>query len=154
MPIELPQTVLEYVEQHFVMSLATHGPEGPWAAAVFYARDGDDLIFLSSPRSRHGTNLARDPRCAATIHAEVCDWRQIRGIQLEGQVAELGGDERARAQHCYGEKFPFARPATAVPAIVEALARVRWYRLRIARLYMIDNQRGFGGRELFEAGGE
>jgi hypothetical protein len=133
------------------MTLATHGADGPWAAAVFYARDGDDLIFLSSPASRHARHLALDARCAATIQPEVADWRSIRGIQLEGGVAEIDGDERARAQHCYWEKFPFAHPAKAVVAIQQALARVRWYRLRVARLVFVDNGRGFGQREVFEA---
>jgi uncharacterized protein len=34
---------------------------------------------------------------------------------------------------------------------VSALARVRWYRLRISRLYFIDNARGFGQREQFDS---
>ena len=43
------------------------------------------------------------------------------------------------------------RPGIAPPAIVTALARVRWYRLRIVQLYFIDNAHGFGKREQFEA---
>ena len=43
------------------------------------------------------------------------------------------------------------RPGSAPAAIVLALARVRWYRLRISRLYFIDNQRGFGQRQQFDA---
>ena len=31
---------LAYVAGHHVMTLATQGPDGPWAAAVFYAADG------------------------------------------------------------------------------------------------------------------
>ena len=47
-----------YVEGHNVMTLATHGPEGVWAAAVFYANDGFTLQFLSAPSSRHSRNIA------------------------------------------------------------------------------------------------
>ena len=151
MAIRLPDTVARYLGQHHVMTLATQGPDGPWASAVFYAADGDALTFLSSPGTRHSRNLAADPRCAATIHSEVAEWQLIRGIQLEGRVDELAGDERERAIGRYGEKFPFDRPAVAAPAIVQALARVRWYRLRIARLHFIDNQRGFGQRQTYEA---
>ena len=37
----------------------------------------------------------------------------------------------------------------APAAILEALARVQWYRLRVARLFFIDNSRGFGRRQQF-----
>ncbi len=149
--MKLPPEVAEFLAAHHVMTLATQGASGPWAAAVFYARDGDDLVFLSSLSSRHCTDLAADSRCAATIHGETLDWRSIRGIQLEGHVGELTGDDRARAQQLYAERFPFIRPGGAPAAIAAALARVRWYRLRIARLHFIDNARGFGQRQQFEA---
>ncbi|MFO1219494.1 MAG: pyridoxamine 5'-phosphate oxidase family protein [Burkholderiaceae bacterium] len=151
MSLSLPPAVVQHLAAHHVMTLATQGPDGPWAAAVFYARDGDDLIFLSSPSSRHARDLARDARCAATIQSEVAEWRGIRGIQLDGHVDELAGDARERAMQVYGRKFSFVQPALAAPQIVQALARVRWYRLRIARLYFIDNAQGFGQRQLFEA---
>ena len=151
MTLELPPPVARYLSAHHVMTLAAQGADGPWAAAVFYASDDHDLIFLSSPTSRHARQLALDARCAATIHSEVTDWRSIQGVQLEGRVHSLAEGERARAMQVYGEKFPFVRPAVAAPAIVQALARVHWYRLRIARLYFLDNAQGFGQRRLFEA---
>ena len=39
MQVILPQAVADYLGGHHVMTLATCGPEGPWAAAVFYASD-------------------------------------------------------------------------------------------------------------------
>ena len=147
----LPDAVARYVARHHVMTLATQGPDGPWASAVFYAEHGDALVFLSSPATRHCRNLAADARCSAAIHSDVDDWQLIQGIQLEGRVDELAGDERDRAIVRYAEKFPFVRPAVAAPAIVQALARVRWFRLCIQRLHFIDNRRGFGQRQTFEA---
>ena len=151
MALNLPAPVAQYLVEHHVMTLATHGADGPWAAAVFYVPDGDDLIFLSSPTTRHCRDLALQPRCAATIQSDAQEWQSIQGIQIEGSVSELQGDERARAQQIYGERFPFVRPGTAPAAIVLALARVRWYRLRITRLYFIDNRLGFGKRKQFDA---
>ena len=43
------------------------------------------------------------------------------------------------------------RVADVPGPIAEALARVRWYRLRIVRLHFIDNAHGFGKREQFDA---
>lgn len=151
MALKLPLHIDEFIARHHVLTLATHGDDGPWAAALFYVREGDDLIFLSSPQSRHCKNLISDPRCGATIQPETVNWRDIKGIQVEGRARELSVGELARAQHVYGERFPFVRPGIAAPALLAALAKVRWYRLQVAKLYFIDNERGFGNREVFDA---
>jgi uncharacterized protein YhbP (UPF0306 family) len=144
----LPQSAADYLAGHHVMTLATQGDDGPWAAAVFYASDGCSLIFLSSPTSRHCRNLARDARCAATIQEDYSDWARIKGIQIEGRVRELRGEEEKRAQHIYGEKFPDVGPlANLPPAIVKALAKVRWFLLVPERFHFIDNSKGFGHRD-------
>ena len=151
MSVILPQPVVDYLAAHYVMTLATQGSQGPWAAAVFYASDGESLIFLSSPTTRHCINLELDARCAATIHDDQGDWTRIKGIQLEGRVTELEGDEERRAQNLYGEKFPVVGAVASVPpAIVKALAKVRWFRLVPERFYFIDNSKGFGHRDEYE----
>ena len=128
------ERALDYLAAHRVMTLATHGPDGPWAAAVFYANDGFELYFLSSAASRHGRNLALQAGVAATVHEDYADWRDIKGIQLEGTVDELSGAEETSARTLYGEKFPFAADTASAPAaIAAALARVRWSRLAAAR---------------------
>ncbi len=151
MALQLPPDVVGYLARQHVMTLASAGADGPWAAAVFYAMQADDLIFLSSPKTRHCTDLAHDARCAATIQSQPEDWRSIQGVQIEGRVDELHGAALDPARDAYAERFPFVRPAGAPAAIVAALARVRWYRLRIARLWFIDNARGFGDRRRFDA---
>lgn len=107
-----------------------------------------DLYFLSSPQSRHSRDLAVRPTVAATVHEDYADWREIKGIQLEGTVEQLSGTDQTRARELYGAKFPFAASAESTPAaIVAALARVRWYRLVASRAYFIDNSAGFGHRD-------
>lgn len=135
---------LEYLSTHHVMTLATCGDDGVWAAAVFYANEGFDLYFLSARTTRHARHLLQRRRAAATIHENYDDWRVIRGIQLEGDVALLDGAEREAAIARYKERFPFVASAGELAA---ALARISWFRLRPVRLYFIDNSRGFGHRE-------
>ena len=154
MPPPLPQGVVDYLDRHHVMTLATVGTDGPWAAAVFYVGVGDSLFFLSSPSSRHCRNLALDPRCAATIQEDYSDWAKIKGVQLEGRATELRGEEEDRARQRYGLKFPLVgRLAGAPAAIALALAKVRWYRLQAERMHFIDNSQGFGHREQIDLGG-
>lgn len=136
---------LDYLRDHHVMTLATQGPLGLWAAAVFYANDDWRLYFLSAGHTRHGQNMAASPRVAATIQEDYDDWTAIRGIQLEGTVRLLEGGARAFAIVHYAQKFPFVRRPEA--SIEAALARVNWYCLTPERMYFVDNSRGFGKRD-------
>lgn len=145
MAAALRERVLAYLSTHWVATLATNGSDGPWAAAVFYASDGFELYFLSSPTSRHCRNIALSTRVAATIQEDYADWREIRGIQLEGTIAELAGADEHTARALYAEKFRFVRGP--VGAIAEALKKVRWYRLSPERVYFVDNSQGFGHRD-------
>jgi uncharacterized protein len=144
----LRDRVLAFLEAHHVVTLASGGADGPWGAAVFYASRGFTLYFLSAPTTRHARNLSADPRVAATIQEDLADWRAVRGVQLEGRVRELAGEEAAEARRLFGEKFPLvASPAQAPPAITAALARVRWYEIVPARIHFVDNSAGFGHRD-------
>lgn len=137
-----------FLQAHHVMSVATSGPEGPWSAAVFYASDALTLYFPSSPASRHSRDIEASGRAAATIHAETGDWREIRGLQLEGAAARISGTERVAAIARYGEKFPLVAELSSVPReIAAAMARVEWYRLTPRRVRLVDNTLGFGHRE-------
>ena len=148
MPDALRERVESYLREHHVMTLASHGDEGAWAAAVFYANDGFATYFLSSATSRHGQNLAGNPRASAAIHEDYADWREIKGIQMEGTVALLAGEAAEQARRVYGAKFPIVgNPEQAPAAIAAALAKVRWYKLVPERLYFIDNSAGFGHRD-------
>jgi len=139
---------LDYLAAHSVMTLATHGPDGPWAAAVFYANDGFKLYFVSSPASRHSRNLAAHAAVAATVHEDYREWHQIKGVQLEGTVEPVAAAEEAGIRELYGRKYPLvARGASTPAAIAAALAKVRWYRLVAARAFFIDNSAAFGHRD-------
>jgi uncharacterized protein YhbP (UPF0306 family) len=131
-----------------VMTLATCVDAAPWATDVYFASDGFDLVFLSSPRSRHSRNLAVNPACAATIHPPATSWREIRGLQIEGEVqAPEGAVAKARALAAYLKKFPFARDLIAHPAqTAGAFANATLQVLRPSRLRYLDNAVGIGTR--------
>ncbi len=140
--------VQAFLDRHHVMTLSTAGPSGPWAAAVFYVRDDLRLYFVSSPRSRHGLELATSPRAAAAIHGECKAWEEIQGVQLEGRVAPVDDRALPRVRALYEARFPVAGKLGDAPAaILAALARIRWYELVPEALYFLDNSRGFGHRE-------
>jgi hypothetical protein len=140
--------VQSYLRNHHVATLATCGHEGPWGAAVFYVNQGSTLFFLSSPKSRHCLNLVQNPHVAVTIQEDCSDWLEIKGVQIEGRVTEISGEEEDLARKLYGEKFPVVGMLAQAPAaIVKALAKVRWYKIVPQRLFFIDNSLGLGNRE-------
>ncbi len=142
------QFVLGFLHQHSVLTLATAGSDGPGAAAVFYACDGFDPVFLSAPNTLHGRHLAEDPRAAATVQEHFEDWSSIRGVQLSGTTARLQGDAELQAQRQYAARFPaIFDPSLAGSGIRAAMAKVHWYRLECARVRFIDNSLGFGHRD-------
>ena len=139
------QLALDYLVQHQVMTLATIGPQGVWAAAVFYVNDGFALKFLSAAHTRHAQNLTAVPHIAATIQEDYRDWEQIQGIQLEGEVSLLTDVSRETSIAQYRQKYPFL--AQADEKMQAALARVNWYILQPSKLYFIDNSLGLGHRD-------
>jgi hypothetical protein len=144
----LRDRVLAYLRDHNVMTLATNGPHGLWAAAVFYVNDGFTLYFLSAPTSRHSLNIESDGRVSATIQEDYGDWRAIKGIQLEGAARRIDGAEQVIALARYGAKFPLVANLAEAPAeIAKAMSRIAWYKVTPSRLYFIDNALGLGHRD-------
>lgn len=144
----LRSCVLAFLGEHHVMTLATVGSDGPWAAAVFYAHDDLKLYFLSSPTSRHAQHLAADPRVAATIQRDYDDWPGIRGLQLSGTARAVAPEDEARVRDLYQRRYPLVGGGAGVPrAIMEALNKIRWYEFVPEDVYLIDNTLGFAHRE-------
>lgn len=141
-----------YLAAHHVLTLATQGPEGPWAAPLFYAAADLTLYFVSSPGSRHGRNLGAGGRAAAAIAEPYRDWQEIQGVQLEGVAAPLSGAERAAALAVYLARFPFAAAFLdpAGPLYPAAGQKVSLYRLQPQRLALTDNRVAFGHRDWLE----
>ena len=149
----LRENALAYLRNHNVMTLATTGPEGVWAAAVFYVNDDFNVYFLSAPTTRHSRNMAVQPEVAATIQEDYKDWPAIKGIQLEGRAFVTEGAEREAAIARYGSKFPFiGNPGEAPDSIADALSKISWYKIAPRRLYLIDNAFGLGHRDEIDLG--
>lgn len=148
---ELKQQILHYIESHNTMTLGTCHGEIPWAATVFYASDAFRLYFFSAPDSRHCQNLAANPRVAVTIQEDYHDWREIKGIQLEGEVVPVDSLlEKGKALAVYARKYPdvmkiFTNPASGV--LYRAFLKVRFYCVVPQRVFYIDNEQGFGKRQ-------
>jgi uncharacterized protein YhbP (UPF0306 family) len=148
---DLKRQILAYMGSHNTMTLGTCQGEVPWAATVFYASDALRLYFFSAPDSRHCQNLAANSRVAVTIQEDYRDWQKIKGIQLEGRVAQVDSlIEKGKAMAAYARKYPevmkiFTNPASG--ALYQAFLKVRFYCVAPERIFYIDNEQGFGKRQ-------
>lgn len=150
-PDQLRAAIRELLESQGTLTLATCGPDGPWAAAVFFASDaGLNLYFVSDPRTRHGRDLMATERAAAAVHPDCSAWGEVRGLQLEGAVAPLDDDARDAALQRYLAKFLqvrrlYEQPRDDDEAVIAArLRQATLFRLTPERIRLIDNGRGFG----------
>ena len=153
MSAELAGRICAFIAQHHVMSLATHGPDGPHAANVFYAADGLNLLWVSDRNSRHSLEIEQEARVAVTIAPDYSDFSEIRGVQMSGTARRIDAAAvRARHFALLEARYPFLkRMADAPQALRDAYARVDVYRFEPVRAVLIDNTQGFGHRETLDA---
>lgn len=149
---ELERVAAELMDSVTTMTLACSVDDEPWAADVYFARQGFDLVFFSSPRSRHSRFFADNPRAAATVHGEYEKWQQIKGLQLEGSVKPIvGAVALGRATATYLKRYPFVRefltnPASISREAVAKISKVGLYVFSTRSVRYVDNSAGFGTR--------
>lgn len=151
---DVPHELRRYLAEHYTMTLATAVDGRPWAATVFYVSDEQlRLYFVSDPKTRHASEAARNPNVAATIYAHDQAWQSIRGIQIEGRLAEVAGADRRRVQDLYVDRFPLigrlirAATSDAERLVGQRFAAATFYVLAPGRLRFTDNTRGFGHKD-------
>jgi len=149
---KLSKIVADYLDCFTTMTLACCKGDRPWAAAVYYARQGLDLIFFSSPGSLHSTMLEQNPTAAATVHGDYREWKEIKGLQLGGRVERITTKAaKAKALAFYIGRYPFVGEFLTDPGHFDTNAArkvlgVGLYLFRPTTILYIDNEAGFGTR--------
>lgn len=149
---ELERIVTRYMDSYTTMTLACSIDDKPWAAAVYYARQGLDLIFFSSPTSRHSVVFSQNPRASAAIHGDYRGWKEIKGLQMEGYIHTVTTAKgKARAISTYLKRHPFVSeflsdPLSLGAKVAKKMAKVELYFFRPDAILYLDNESGFGTR--------
>ena len=133
--------IQEFMENHNTITLATQGMDGTGAAAVFYTtiKKSTSLVFVSNPESEHIKNLEINKMCAATIQDDGLEWKEIKGLQLKGEINQAN----EKYWENYLRKYPYIRTNEELS---KALKKVNLYEFRITWVRLIDNTKGFGNR--------
>ncbi len=148
----LQRVITEFLDGYTTMTLACCRSGVPWAAAVYYARRGFDLVFFSSRSSRHSTAFAENEAAAAEVHGIYDNWKDIRGLQMEGVVLAMTSPfAAAMALATYLNRYPFVReflesPRLISKAVANKTASITLYVFRPSLIKYVDNQEGFGSK--------
>ncbi|MDR3555626.1 MAG: pyridoxamine 5'-phosphate oxidase family protein [Syntrophobacteraceae bacterium] len=151
--MEYESLARKLIEEQHVMTLATAGERGPWAAPVYYIFLESAFYFFSDPASRHIEDGLQSPLASAAVFAPVFSWQDIRGLQMSGAVEAVSpGPAALKAVRSYLVKFSFAKEFFNPLELIDLNAfsnrfRVRLYRFKPSLVYYLDNSVGFGFRQ-------
>ena len=150
---ELTRLALDLLSHETTMTLSTSGPDGAWAAPVYYLFHKGGFHFFSSPDSRHIREALTTGQAAAAVHARADSWQDIRGLQMTGAIRQMRpGLKAARAIGLYLKRYPFTSEffKNGEEITLEAFIsrfRVRLYRFEPETVLYQDNHIRFSFRE-------
>ena len=132
-PVDMPPQVLEFLDQHQTLTLATASTTGmPHATTLLYVNDGPTLYFWSRAASATSRQLAQNPVVAFAIDHYTEDLNQTRGIQGIGECSVLlSGEMIARVADLFGQKFPTLAPGSTMS--------ISFFRITPSEIQYIDN---------------
>lgn len=141
----LKRKILELLDQHRIMTVATLRPDGwPQATTVGYASEGLTLYFLCGAESQKAHNLARDRRVSLTIDHDTPDPMAITGLSMAAEAEAV--DDPAEVQTFWAmlaKKYPEYH---AVPQ--PDFSQVRVFRLKPKVISVLDYAKGFAHADL------
>jgi nitroimidazol reductase NimA-like FMN-containing flavoprotein (pyridoxamine 5'-phosphate oxidase superfamily) len=126
MELRLKDLVLELLNEHRVMTIATNRADGwPQATMVGYVNDGFMLYCFIARSCQKHTNILRDPRVSITIGNDARHPLDIKALSLAGRACVVDdGDERDHVAALRLRRFPEYASAPSSPVRDAALSRV------------------------------
>jgi uncharacterized protein YhbP (UPF0306 family) len=147
--LELPQHVLDYMDEQRTLTLATSSAAGmPRATTLLYVNRGPTLYLWVRPETTTARHVEQNPYVSFAIDEYAEDWRQTKGIQANGECqVVLDGEEIARAALLFGQKFPNVSAGSSTMGIY-------FLKLTPTQLEFIDNSQVSGEKSSEEFGVE
>ncbi len=147
MNAEIRGKILDLLDQHRIMTIATVRPDGwPQATTVGYANDGLNIYFLCGLDSQKAANIARDSRVSLTIDHDTAQVMEIAGLSMAARAqAVVDAAEGEKALRLLMLKYP---QQDSLPLPMPKFTDVRVFRLTPTVISVLDYSRGFGHTDL------
>jgi len=135
---DVPPEVLQFLEEHRMLTLATASPSAmPRASTFLYVNDGPAIYFWSRATTTTARQIGQNPVVAFTIDDYAGDLDKARGIQGIGECSVmLQGEQIARVADLFGRKFPDLSPGSTMS--------ISFFRITPTELQFIDNTASSG----------
>jgi len=144
---DLKAKILDELERHHLMTLATIRPDGfPQATTVNYVHDDLTLYFATDAASQKAGNIKLNNKVSVAIASEAQNFYKLRGLSLSGLAERIVGEQEA--QRLALELFrALPQSRRLVPGNPKDLAVFAITPVAIA---LIDYASGFGKTYLLE----
>lgn len=121
------------------LTLATASADGmPWATPVWFAPDGDGLLWVSKPTRRHSINIAEQPDVSFVVYDSTVASDDARAVYGEGVAGLVPDDDIPRAIGVFSAHSIGQGLASWGVAAVTGDATLRLYRVRLTALWVLD----------------
>ena len=139
--------ILDILERHRIMTLATLRPDGwPQATTVGFASDGLTLYFLCPPDSQKAANLAKDNRVSLTIDRDTDQLIHIKGLSMAAYAVRISDrDEGMMAMGLIFSRYPTQK---GMPIEPPKFGETAVYRVTPTVISVLDYSKGFAHTEL------
>lgn len=143
----IKKKILELLDQHRIMTIATLRPDGwPQATTVGYANEGLSLYFLCGIDSQKAVNIARDNRVSLTIDHDTDEIMSIAGLSMAARAeAVMDPVEVNRILHLLASKYA---TQISMPIQMPSPEEIRLFRVTPVVISVLDYSKGFGHTDL------
>ena len=129
----------EIVDSNSYMTLGTANAEGrPWVSPVWFAAVGyAELLWVSSPETRHSRNLAARPELSIVVFDSTLPPYTGQALYMEGEAAEVGEAELGAAIEAFSKASLAGGAGEWSAEDVRPPAGLRLYRARMSQHWVL-----------------
>ncbi len=106
----LDKRIVEFINEHHVLTLATCFEGEPYCSNMFYVflEDESCFVFTSDRNTKHINDISHNMQVGGSIVLETETIGKVQGLQLQGIVLEAQGEFKKKAKKAYLKRFPYA----------------------------------------------
>ena len=133
--------IIEFINEHHVLTLATSSENEPWCANCFYVylEKENAFVFTSDMNTKHIQDSLQQALVAGSVVLETNSIGKIRGLQFQGEMVKLENGQLNAAKKAYLKRFPVAM-----------LMKTTLWAVKPVLLKFTDNRLGFGKKLLWK----
>lgn len=135
--------IVDFINKHHVLTLATSKDNKPWCANCFYVylKEENCFVFTSDYETKHIEDVMEQDIVAGSVVLETHVVGKIQGIQFRGKIFRPENELLKKVKKAYLKKFPVAM-----------LMETTLWVVRLTHVKMTDNRLGFGKKLVWEGG--